>query len=347
MSSSDRRVRAGRSVPTLAVTRPTGPIASAVHARWVDRGGRVVLLEDNLTSPLIGAELRGVDAVVHVVTPTDLSHDQAEEPTARRDRLVREVRTLVLACAANAVSQLVVVTAAQIYGAAPENPVPMPADSGLRARGQDGLVADLVAVEEALAEVGPAYPALRIAVLRPASVVGGVDTVTTRHFAAPRLLRVAGGAPTWQFCHVEDLAAAVEVVIDQHLVGPLPVASPGYLSQGDIEQRTGMRPVEVGASTAGAIASRLHRLGTLKSPESDLDFVTHPLVVQADALLAAGWSATYDNDLCLAVLLDDAAGHTRGAPRFGARDAAALGAASAAVAVGATAAIMRRRRRKG
>ncbi|MDQ2853063.1 MAG: NAD-dependent epimerase/dehydratase family protein [Actinomycetota bacterium] len=347
MSSPDRRVRLGRSVQPIAVTRPGGPIAGAVAGRWVGRGGQVVALQGDLASPLVGAELGGVDALVHVVTPTDLSRDQAEDPSARRDRLVREVRTLLLACAANAVSQLVVVTAAQIYGAAVDNPTPMPANSPLRARGHDGLIADLVAVEQALAEVGPAYPAVRIAVLRPASVVGGVDTVTTRHFTAPRLLRVAGGAPTWQFCHVEDLAAAVEVTIDVGLAGPLPVGAPGYLTQAEIEERSGMRPVEVGASTAGAIASRLHRLGTLKSPESDLDFVTHPLVVDSAALLAAGWEPTYDNALCLAVLLEDAAGHRRATPRFGARDAAALGAASAAVAVGATAAIMRRRRRKG
>ena len=329
------------------MTRPSGPIAAAVQARWTDRGGQVTQLEDNLTSPLIGPGLRGVSALVHVVTPTDLPRDQAEDPIERRDRMVREARTLVLACAASAVRQLVVVTAAQVYGALPDNPVPLPADSPLRARGDAGLIADLVAVEEALAEAAPAYPGLRIAVLRPASVVGGVDTVTTRHFAAPRLLRVAGARPTWQFCHIDDLATAVEVTLDRRLSGPLPVASPGYLTQEEVEQRSGMRAVEVGASTAGAIAGRLHRLGTLKSPESDLDFVMHPLVVDTATLHAAGWTPAYDNDLCLAVLLEDVAAQTRGAPRFGARDAAALGAASAAVAVGATAAIMRRRRRKG
>lgn len=306
----------------------------------------MIALEENLTSPLIGPGLRGACALVHVVTPTDLLRDQAEDPAERRDRMVREMRTLVLACAAGAVRQLVVVTGAQVYGALPTNPIPLPADAPLRARGQEGLIADLVAVEEALAEVGPAYPGVLIAVLRPASVVGGVDTVTTRHFAAPRLLRVAGAQPTWQFCHVDDLAKAIEVTLDRGLSGVLPVASPGYLTQEEVEQRSGMRAVEVGASTAGAIAGRLHRLGTLKSPESDLDFVMHPLVVDCSTLLAAGWTPTYDNDLCLAVLLQDAAAQTRGTPRFGARDAAALGAASAAVAVGATAAIMRRRRRK-
>lgn len=347
MSSTSRRVRPGRSVATIAVTRPAGPIAAAVQARWTDRGGRVEPLVDDLSSPMIGPRLRGVGVVVHIVTPTDLLRDQGEDAVERRRRMVSEIRTLVLACAASAVRQLVVVTSAQVYGALAANPVPLRADATLQARGNDGLVADLLAVEEALAEVAPAYPGVRIAVLRPASVVGGVDTVTTRHFAAPRLLRVAGARPTWQFCHVDDLASAIEVVIDAELTGPLPVASVGYLTQEDVEQRSGMRSVEVGASTAGAIAGRLHRLGTLKSPESDLDFVMHPLVVDSGDLLAAGWTPTYDNDLCLAVLLQDAAAQTRGAPRFGARDAAAFGAASAAVAVGATAAIMRRRRKKG
>lgn len=346
MSSTSRRVRAGRSVASLALTRSSGPIATAVGQRWVDRGGHIEGLEQNLTSPLIGPQLKGASALVHVITPTDLVHDQGEDPVERRTRMVSEIRTLVLACAAGSVRHLVIVSSAQVYGALATNPIPLPADSALHARGNDGLVADLVAVERALAEVGPAYPGVQIAVLRPAVVVGGVDTLTTRHFAAPRLLRVAGGCPTWQFCHIDDLAAAVEVTLDRRLTGPIPVASPGYLTQEEVEQRSGMRAVEIGASAAGAIAARLHRLGTLKSPESDLDFVMHPLVVDCSTLRAAGWAPQYDNDLCLAVLLHDAAAHTRGVSRFGARDAAAFGAASAAVAVGATAAIMRRRRRK-
>lgn len=346
MSSTSRRVRAGRTVATLAITRPSGPIAAVVGQRWEDRGGLLQLLDDDLTSPLIGTGLRGVGALLHVITPTDLSGDQGEDPTARRTRLVSEIRTLVLACAASSVEHLVVVSSAQVYGALATNPVPLPADSPMHARGSDGLVADLVAVEQALVEVGPAYPGVQIAVLRPASVVGGVDTVTTRHFAAPRLLRVAGANPTWQFCHLDDLAAAIEVTLVRGLTGVLPVASPGYLSQEDVEQRSGIRAVEIGASAAGAIAKRLHRIGALKSPETDLDFVMHPLVVDCATLRAAGWVPEYDNDLCLAVLLQDAAAHTRGVSRFGARDAAAFGAASAAVAVGATAAIMRRRRRK-
>ncbi len=350
MSSTSRRVRAGRSVATLAVTRTSGPVASAVVERWTGRGGAVTELQDHLTSPLLGAQLRDVTAVVHVVTPTDLTRDQDEDPPARRARLVRETHTLVLTCAASGVRQLVVVTSAQVYGAQADNPVPLAEDAPLRASADYGLVADLLAVEQALAEAAPAYPSLRIAVLRPAAVVGGTDTTTTRHFSAPRLLRVSGGEPAWQFCHVDDLAAAVETVVEQGLTGPIPVASPGFLTQEQVEERSGMRPVEVKASTAGAIARRLHRLGSLKSPESDLDFVTHPLVVGTPTLDAAGWSSTYDNDLCLATLVQDAAEQEsgrHGSGHFGARDAAAFGAASAAVAVGATAAIVRRRRKKG
>ena len=50
--------------------------------------------------------------------------------------------------------------------------------------------------------------------LRPAALVGGgVDTIFTRHFEAPRLLAVKGSRTCWQFCHVDDLLSAIELVV--------------------------------------------------------------------------------------------------------------------------------------
>src|SRR5699024_9464065 len=130
----------------------------------------------------------------------------------------REVQTLTVAAAAAGVRHLVVVTSAMIYGARPDNEVPLPENSPLRSADSEGMVADLVDLEELLERAREVHPGLRVTSVRPAALVGpGVDTIITRHFAAPRLLTLRGSEPRWQFCHVDDLGTALGVVLHQQL----------------------------------------------------------------------------------------------------------------------------------
>ena len=105
---------------------------------------------------------------------------------------MRRAQTLVTAAAAAGVGHLVVVTSAMAYGALPDNPVPLPEDAPAAGEPDEGLVGDLLAVEQVLA-AGPrrSTRACAVTVVRPAALVGpGIDTVITRHFEAPRLLTV-------------------------------------------------------------------------------------------------------------------------------------------------------------
>jgi hypothetical protein len=108
-----------------------------------------------------------------------------------------------------------------------------------------------------------------------------------------------------------------------------------------------MRHVQLSESLALGTAERLHRVGVLPAPATDLAYALHPWAVSSRTLREAGWSPAYDNETALGVLLDGIRGHHAvGARRVDRKDAA-LGAASAAVALVGTAAIMRRRRRNG
>jgi len=320
---------------------PAQPHAANVSWRPMDLSSPASLL----------AALRGVDAVVYLAASTDLAADLMLHPRERRDLAVRRIQALVIATAAAAVSHLVVVSSAMVYGAAPTNAVPLPEDAPLAAERDDGLVGDLLAVEEVLQAARDVHPGLAVTVLRPAALVGaGVDTVVTRHFEAPRLLTLKNGCPAWQFCHVDDLATAVDVTIEQRLGPVLTVASGPPMSQSEVERISGMRHVELSETLAFGTATRLHRAGVLPMPASDLTFAVYPWVVSAAILVAAGWSAAYDAPTCLGVLLEGIRGrHAVVSRRLDRRDAAALGAASASatVALVGTAAVMRRRRRKG
>ncbi|GAA5158520.1 NAD-dependent epimerase/dehydratase family protein [Ornithinimicrobium tianjinense] len=360
-STGDTSAPAGRGV-RVALTRAGTPFGTALAELLVAGGADLVGLDERVGdspgvewrsvdagSPAVLQHLEGVDVLVHLAWEPDLQTSLAEQPAVRRARQVRTVRTLLTASAAAGVRRLVVVTSGMIHGARADNPVPLPEDSPARTPDTEGLVADLVAVEQELTARGAPRPGPQVTVLRPGALVGpGVDTMITRHFEAPRLLTLRGTRPAWSFCHVDDLASALLVLARADEVpDELAVSSWGSLSQQDVEELSGMRHVELSESSAHSAADRLHRLGAVPVAASDLAYVAHPWVTEPHRLAALGWQPAHDNASCLATLLDQVRGHRAVmARRLRSRDAvgAAAGAASAAVAVIATAALLRRRR---
>jgi nucleoside-diphosphate-sugar epimerase len=371
-----RAVRSRRSAIDVAVIGAADPVSRAILRALViaaGRGaaalgrddeariGRVVAI-DGERPPVGGTEFRladpadprlvetlaGVHSAAYVAASTNLAADLATGGRLRRERNLRRAQTVITAAAAAGVRHLAIVTGAQVYGAHAGNPVPLHDDAPLNAPADEGQVGDLMDVEQLIAVARDVHPGLAITAVRPAALVGeGVDTVITRHFEAPRLLTLREAEPAWQFCHVDDLGSAVAVVLAQGLGPAVTAGSGGWLTQADLERLTGMRQVELSMGAAMGTADRLHRVGVLPAPASDLAFVAFPWVVSAQALTEHGWVPDYDNETALGVLLDAIRGsHAVAARRLDRKDAA-LGAASAAVALVGTAAIMRRRRKKG
>ncbi len=330
-----RAVRSsGGSLPPVAIDRLRGRVATA---EW--------RLADS-ANPAVVRALRDLDVAVWVAAETDLESALRVRPTERRERVVRTAQTLVTATAAAGVPRLVVVTSAQVYGAAADNPVPLPEDAQLNGIRDGGVVGDLLAVEEVIEDARRVHPGLSITIVRPAALVGpGIDTVVTRHFEAPRLLTVKGANPAWQFCHLDDLATAVRVLTGSPLGPVVTVGAPGWLSQDQIETLTGMRRIQLSEATALGTAARLHRFGVLPAPASELAHALYPWVVDSARLRAAGWAAAYDNETCVGVMLDSIKGRHAVVARRVDRKDAALGAASAAVALVGTAAVLRRAKR--
>jgi nucleoside-diphosphate-sugar epimerase len=300
----------------------------------------------DVRDPTLAARLAGVDVVVH--TDVDVSADT--DPRQRRALNVRGAQTVLTAAAAERVGRVVLVTSAMVYGARPDNPVPLPEDAPLLADSGSSLAGDLLEIEELARRSRRVNPGTAVTVVRPAALVGdSVDTLLTRHFEAPRLLKVRDCAPRWQFCHVADLAAALELAAAGTVDGDFAVGCDGSLSQAEVEEISGLKSLELPPKLTFSTAQRLHRLGLTPAPAEELRYVAYPWVVECTALHAAGWRPAFSNAEALAVLLATRAGHHAVAGRRINRKDAALTAAgaagTAAVAIG-TAAIVRHARRK-
>lgn len=249
---------------------------------------------------------------------------------------------------AELLSRIVIVTSAAVLGAQPNQP-PHADDADL-ADVVDGSVADLISAEQEIIARLEGYSewSPQISVVRSAALVGpGVDSMITRHFEAPRLLTVRDHASSWQFVHIEDVVRAVEFVLAHDVTGAVTVGAQGLLPVAEVVEASGIRVVELPAGTAFAIAESLHRAGVLPAPASDLAFTIYPWTVMSQRLRSMGWEPQFTNEQCLTVLLEQVRGRVGVAGRrVGGLDAAALGAAGAAVAVLGTAAIWRQVRRR-
>lgn len=331
-----RLVEDGRFSSILAVGPSTVDESALPGVRWA-------LLDPCAPQPagVLAAAFKGIDVIVHLAIGLGAGD--------RRDRNVRGTQALLDAAAAAGVSRLVVVTSAMVYGARPENPLPLADSAPVQAIPEDSLLGDLVEVERLVA-AHAGRP--KVTVLRPATVVGpGADGVITRHFEAPRLLMVSGAAPCWQFCHVDDLASAVALAAASGLPGPAAVGSPGWLSQEEVEALSGLRSLQVPEGIAVRTVERLRRAGVTPAQASELAFHIHPWVVGCDRLRAAGWEPTYDNASALTDQLTRnahrlALGGARVTRETANRAAAGAGATMALVGTAAMVRAARRRRHK-
>jgi len=297
----------------------------------------------DVRDPGLASRLVGVDVVAHLALDLGVGGDDA----ARSGLNVRGTQTVLTAAAASGVRRVVLCTSAMVYGAHADNTVPLNEDAPLRAVADGAVVGDLLEIERLARRAPTAHPGLSVTVVRPATVVGpGIDSVLTRHFEAPRLLVVRGSQPRWQFCHVDDLAAALELAVLGAVEGAVTVGCDGWMEQEEVETLTGMRRIELPAGIAFGTAERLHRLGVIPAPASDLQYLVHPWVVPSTRLREAGWKPSYDNPSALGELLEQVGGHHALAARRLGRKDATIGAAGAAVAAIGTAALVRRARKK-
>lgn len=314
---------------------PAGPQIGKLIAIDVKRGDteKVTWRIGDVRDPSLAKRLNGVDALIHLAVDWSL-----DTPAADRSALnVRGTQTVVTAAAAAGVSRVVLVTSASVYGALADNPIPLAEDAPLMAS-PEGIQADLLEIERIAEEARRVHQGLDVVVVRPAALVGpGVDTLVTRHFAAPLLLAIRDSSPAWQFCHVHDLSTALEFAALGRVSGSVTCASDGFLTQQRVEELSGMKRVELPQSVAMATAERLHRVGLTPAPASELTYVMNPLVVSSAQLRAAGWRPLFDNETNVRVIVEEVrSAKAVAGRRIGGRDAAVAGASAA----GATVAVL-------
>ncbi len=240
------------------------------------------------------------------------------------------------------VGSVVVLSSALVYGARPENPVPMSESSPVNPNLQIGAAVDRAELER-LCAIWSRSRGARCAFVRPCVVVGPENGrwLARSPWSTSGLL-VSDPGPV-QFVHVDDLVDAMLRVGRDRFDGAVNVAPDGWLSYQQVRALRGptarlrlSRPVAV-------VLARLGRLFGIAPVDPDaLVAVAAPWVVTNDRLRALGWEPAHTNEEAY-VLADRGGPWARLTPRH--RQQIALGAAATVTVLAATVAAVLVRRR--
>jgi nucleoside-diphosphate-sugar epimerase len=213
----------------------------------------------------------------------------------------------VLAVAHQAgIGTLVYVSSSTVYGAWPDNPVPLAEDAPLRPNPGFTFAAEKAEAERMLADWADDHAAVAVAVLRP-TVTVGVSTVAgpagpalDQALAGTRGPRADDGGRPLQFLHIDDLAAAAILAGEKRLQGIYNVAPDGWITEDDARALAGgVARVTLPGRMVRLLATvgwDLLRTGT---PREALPYAVHPWVIANDRLRAVGWAPNYTNEEAL------------------------------------------------
>ncbi|MEX1177618.1 MAG: NAD-dependent epimerase/dehydratase family protein [Nitriliruptor sp.] len=274
-------------VVAIDVTDPDGePVAARLERRRGD-----------VRDPAIGASFVGADVVVHLAFVLDPSRDEATMHAVN----VGGTRTVLQAARDAGVRKVVYVSSAVVYGAHPDNPLPITEDQPLRPNTPFNYAEHKAEIERWLWPWAAQQDDMVVTVLRPSIVAGpGVSNFISRQLDAPRFNAIRGHKPPIQFVHVDDVASALVHTVHHDLPGPYNVSSVGWLSFDEVTAIAGRKVLEVPEELAFTLAARLWKLGLGEAPAGQVPYLMHPWVVGVDALVATGWRPARSNRDALA-----------------------------------------------
>jgi UDP-glucose 4-epimerase len=238
--------------------------------------------------------LEGIEVLVHLAGVHDAIPD---DDLMARVNVVGTRRVLEAAGAAG-VGKVILVSSATVYGAWPNNPIPLNEDAPLRPNPGFPLAAHKAEAERLLAEWSAGHPDSVVTVLRLATVVGPrADHALARLLRSRLPLGLSGAPAPVQFLHEDDAVAALALAVSTELPGAYNVAADGWLSREDLRGVLGRRfqpgvPPELAARMLG----RLWPAGLADLPPSALPYLLHPWVVAIDRLRGEGWSPAHSNE---------------------------------------------------
>lgn len=196
--------------------------------------------------------------------------------------------------------QVVVLSSAMVYGAWPDNPVPLTEDQPVHPNPGATFACDKAELERLVDEWAVKHDGVNVATLRPTLVVSSSPEAVQwmgRSLWRTATARFGDQDPPRQFLHVDDLAQAIDHARRSSLNGVYNVSPDGWLAVAPQIELTGKSSsVRVPEAFAEGVAETGWKLQLTSTPPDVLPFTMYSWVVSSDRLRGTGWQPTYSNE---------------------------------------------------
>lgn len=233
-----------------------------------------------------------VDVVIHLV-PGD--HDAL---VARAKSAAEDTPGILDFATRHSTTHVVVLSSALVYGAWPNNPVPLTEDATLRPDFGFAYARQLATVEQMADDWRSRRQGRVVTILRPVLAMAEDETSgLVRALAAGMGGRTGEDDVPAQFVHLDDLADAVVLAVMKRLDGVFNVAPDGFVPSSRVRSLSGLTPkLRLPGRIAEVVADLQWRFQRGPIPPGLRPYVRSPWLVSNDRLRAEGWTPTVTNE---------------------------------------------------
>jgi len=328
-------------VRSIVVTGADAAVARRAIALLHDDPDLAVVALGDPSPAELAAVLAGADTLVHLGWVDGGPRD----PVSARN--VERARRALDAAENATLSGLVLLSSATVYGAWPDNPVPLTEEAPLRPNpGVDDAIHHAEA-ERLVAAWALDHPGVAVAVLRPATMLGpGAGGWLVGALSDRGGVRPVRADPDRQFVHVDDVASAVALAVRARLDGVFNVAPAGAVAGEVVRELSAWRPSLPLPGRAGpAVVEWAWDLGLSSLPPARLPLIEDPWIVASDRLQAVGWTPAYTSEEAIVAGRPPSRWREMSPGRRQSTALAASGVLAATVAAAIAVAVARARRR--
>lgn len=311
MPSGERLATGPSPVNTVLVTGAAGNLGRRVTASLaaqahLDRVLAVDVAPMAATSPKIEVHAFDLsragaqDELAALGKQTDAVLHLAWEPEGSSNLAV--LRNVLDATDAIEPAQFVHLSSATVYGAWPDNAVPLTEETAPRPNPELAYAVEKRAAEVLVERWSRQHPQVAVAVLRPACTVGSIDQPLYQALGASKRPLLGAEERMVQYLHVDDLAKAVVHAFEQGLSGTYNVAADNGVREevaGALAGGSAMVPLP--PAVRQAVSTWRWRLWRQGAPPGARPYAEHSWVVAADKLRLSGWQPEYSSEQALVV----------------------------------------------
>lgn len=225
----------------------------------------------------------GADSAIHLAFVLKPTRDRAG--TQQVD--IGGSQNFLKACHEAKVEYILYSSSYTVYGAHPDNPVPLTEDSPPRPLFDFQYSWDKVEAEKIWRSFADSHKEMCVTILRGCPVVGpnAASSVAALMFKPPIMIGVCGYDPPMQFVHEHDIIELIVTLLSRRKAGIYNVAGDGEVRYSEVARLAGKRMLKLPEKLLHLLMGfswALHLQDD--SPTSGLEFIKYPPIVSTEKL---------------------------------------------------------------